>query len=81
LMDERLWPDHSNSLLSIAAGVIATSDSTAAPKNLRSAADKVQCRAKQRSRETMPRPSVIAIKGDGEMMVIQHDAEVDRNPG
>jgi diguanylate cyclase (GGDEF)-like protein len=80
LMSERLEPTGTKVLLSISAGVITSSDPSASPGNLRSAADKVQYRAKQRSKETMPRPSVIAINGNDKMMVVNNDAEVDRNP-
>src|SRR5262249_49093219 len=74
LMSERLWPTDPNSLLSIAAGVITSTVSTASPAQLRANADKEQERAKDRSKETTPRPSVIAIKGKNDMCVIEHDA-------
>lgn len=80
LMNERLEAKGSRVLLSTSAGVITSSDPSASPGNLRSAADKVQYRAKQKCKETMPRPSVIAVNGNDQMMVIKHDAEVDRNP-
>src|SRR5262249_52432098 len=72
LMKERLWPTDPNSLLSIAVGIITTTDPSVSPTVLRSAADDEQMRAKQRSKETTPRPSAIAIKGKEDMMVIEH---------
>jgi len=75
LMNERLWPEDPSCLLSIAAGVITCTDPSDPPARLRSDADKEQKRAKQRSKETKPRPSVIAISGNDEMIVIGHDAE------
>jgi len=80
LMSERLEPMGVKSLLSISAGVITSVDPSASPEKLRSAADKVQYRAKQRSKETSPRPSVIAINDRDEMVVINHDAEVEQAP-
>jgi diguanylate cyclase (GGDEF)-like protein len=77
LMNERLWPTDPNALLSIAIGVITTTDPAASPGNLRSTADEEQKRAKQRSKETTPRPSVIAIKGQEDMIVIPHDVAVE----
>jgi hypothetical protein len=71
-MSERLWPLHQNSLLSIAAGVISTSDPTAISTKLRTAADEQQKRAKQRSKESTLRPSVIAVTGKEELVVIPH---------
>lgn len=76
LMSERLWPKHADSLLSIAAGLIVTTDPSAAPATLRAAADEEQKRAKQRSKETMPRPSVIAVSRRAELIVIEHEAAV-----
>jgi diguanylate cyclase (GGDEF)-like protein len=63
LMNERLWSREPNALLSIAAGVITTTDPTASPTKLRSTADEHQKRAKEKSRTKVPRPSVIAFKG------------------
>jgi diguanylate cyclase (GGDEF)-like protein len=80
LMSEHLEPMGKKCLLSISAGVITCSDPRASPRNLRSAADKVQYRAKQESKGTEPRPSVIAINGTDEMKVITHVSDVDRNP-
>jgi len=76
LMNERLWPMHQDSLLSIAAGVISSSDPAAIPTTLRAAADEQQKRAKQRSKESTPRPSVIAVAGKEELIVIPHGREV-----
>ncbi len=76
LMNERLWPDDPNLLFSIAVGVITCTDPVASPGKLRAAADKEQKRAKQRSKKTTPRPSVIAIKGKEDMIVIEHNAAV-----
>jgi diguanylate cyclase (GGDEF)-like protein len=73
LMAEPLEPAGTHGLFSISAGVIASTDSCASPGDLRKAADKVQYRAKERSKETMPRTSVIAIDGKEEMTVIEHD--------
>jgi hypothetical protein len=44
------------------------------PTQLRSAADGQQKRAKQRSKEAVPRPSVIAINSKDDMIVMPHDA-------
>lgn len=71
LMNERLWSTDPNSLLSIAVGVITCTDPGASPEELRSAADEEQKRAKERSKETTPRPSVIAIKGKEDMLIIR----------
>jgi diguanylate cyclase (GGDEF)-like protein len=75
LMGERLEPTGAGSLLSISVGVTTTSDPSASPTELRSVADKVQYRAKVRSREATPRPSVIAIDGRTDMIVIEHSAD------
>ncbi len=72
LMNERLWPTDPNALLSIAAGVLISSDSRISPIKLRSAADEEQKKAKVRSKEATPRPSVIAIEGKRDMIVIEH---------
>jgi diguanylate cyclase (GGDEF)-like protein len=74
LMNDRLWPTDPNALLSIAAGVIINTDPTALPGKLRASADEEQKRAKQRSKETAPRPSVIAINGKRDLVVIEHDS-------
>jgi hypothetical protein len=58
-------------LLSIAVGVITCTDPSASPTRLRSAADEEQKRAKLRSKQTtMPRPSVIAVNGKDDMIII-----------
>jgi diguanylate cyclase (GGDEF)-like protein len=76
LMNERLSPADASSLLSIAAGIITSTDPAASPARLRAAADEEQKRAKQRSRGTPPRPSVIAINRKEDMIVIGHDVKV-----
>jgi hypothetical protein len=63
-----------SSLLSIAAGIVTCIDPNATPDQLQSAADAVQKRAKQRSRESTPRPSVIAVGGETDLIVIEHGA-------
>jgi diguanylate cyclase (GGDEF)-like protein len=74
LMNERLWPTDPNALLSIAAGVITNTNPSALPGKLRATADEEQKRAKQRSKETTPRPSVIAVNGKDDLIIIEHDA-------
>jgi diguanylate cyclase (GGDEF)-like protein len=74
LMNDRLWPEDGKSILSIAAGVITCTDQTASPAKLRAAADEEQKRAKQRSKHKIPCPSVIAVNGKTEMMVIVDDS-------
>ncbi|HJZ55784.1 MAG TPA: hypothetical protein VKE74_12525, partial [Gemmataceae bacterium] len=76
LMTERPWPTDPKLVLSIAAGLVTEDDSSALPAKLRSDADGEQKRAKDRSRATAPRPSVIAIKGKAELIVIDHDDAV-----
>ena len=56
--------------LSIAAGVVVTTDAGASPADLRKAADKVQYVAKERSRKGTLRPSVIAVEGAANPTVI-----------
>ena len=73
LMSERLEPMGKIAFLSIAAGVFSITDPFAVPKQSRSAAAKVQYRAKERSRQTTPRPSVIAIDGQDDLVIIEHD--------
>jgi hypothetical protein len=73
LMNERLEQAGTTSWLSIAAGVISTCDSSVSPADLRSAADKVQYRAKEQSKRATPRPSVIAIEGQADLFIIEHD--------
>jgi diguanylate cyclase (GGDEF)-like protein len=72
LMSERLWRSDLNAVLSIAAGIIVCTDPTASPANLRSSADREQKRAKERSKQGTPRPSVIAINGQPDLLVIEH---------
>lgn len=74
LMNERLWPTDPTALLSIAVGVIAITDPTTSPTRLRSAADEEQKKAKLRCKQAVPPPSVIAIKGKDELVVIEHDS-------
>jgi diguanylate cyclase (GGDEF)-like protein len=77
LMRERLEPAASEVLLSISAGVVTSSDPSTSPEQLQAAADKVQYLAKERSKQTTPCPSVIAIKGQEDMIVIPHDVAVE----
>jgi diguanylate cyclase (GGDEF)-like protein len=80
LMTERLRLDDRQALLSIAAGVITTTDPTSSPASLRSTADEEQKRAKLRSREIYPRPSVIAISGKEKLIVIEHGGTEKSSP-
>ena len=73
LMNERLWQEDKTSLLSLVAGVVTTTDPTSLPTKLRAAADAEQNRAKDRSKQNQPRPSVIAVSGKEEMIVIEHN--------
>lgn len=75
LMSERLEEIDDNVLLSVAVGIITSNDPTASPTELRSAADKLQARAKKQCKEIMPRPSVIAIDSQDQMIEIKHSAE------
>jgi diguanylate cyclase (GGDEF)-like protein len=75
LMSERVDKIGARPFASIAAGLVVNTDSTVAPVALRSAADQVQYRAKQRSKEGTPRPSVIAVKGEDDMIVLEHECE------
>ena len=75
-MNERLFPTDPDCLLSLAVGVITSIDPSASPPKLRSVADEEQKRAKQRSKGTAPRPSVIAVNGQDVMIVIEHGAKV-----
>lgn len=70
------WRDNAAEvpLLSIAAGIVACKDATSSTKTLRAAAVEVQYRAKERSKESTPRPSVIAIAGQDQLIVLEHDA-------
>lgn len=72
LMNERLWPTDPNGLLSIAAGLVINADPKETAARLRSAADTEQKKAKQRSKQTTPRPSVIAIAGNDNLNIIKH---------
>jgi len=80
LMSERLEEIGEKVILSVAVGVITSNDPWASPTELRSAADKVQDRAKKRSREITPRPSVIAIDGQEDMIVIENNPERSGSP-
>jgi diguanylate cyclase (GGDEF)-like protein len=71
LMSERLEEVGAPQFLSIAAGIICATDSSALPAALRAAADKVQYRAKEESKKASPRPSVIAIEGQEDMIVVE----------
>ncbi len=72
LMSERLDLKGGSPLVSIAAGIVTCTDPGASPTKLRSSADEVQYRAKHRSKETSPRPSVIAIEGQNDPLVLEH---------
>src|SRR5262249_9760916 len=72
LLSERLWPTDPYTVLSIAAGLIFCTDPGASPIGLRSAADALQKRAKQRSKQKAPRPSVIAVEGNDDLIIIEH---------
>jgi diguanylate cyclase (GGDEF)-like protein len=76
LMSERLWPLDPDALLSMAAGIVVCTDSAIPPIKLRSDADTEQKRAKLRSKETKPRPSVIASRGDSTLLVVEHQLSV-----
>jgi diguanylate cyclase (GGDEF)-like protein len=69
LMNER--PKDQESVLSMAVGIISTSDPAAIPTKLRAAADEQQKRAKQKSKESSPRPSVIAAGKKDELITIE----------
>jgi diguanylate cyclase (GGDEF)-like protein len=71
LMSERLERMDGSQRLSIAAGVITSCNPSVSPTDLRAAADKVQYRAKEQSKQSTPRPSVIAIEGQENMIVIE----------
>ena len=73
LMNERLWPKDPDGLLSIAAGIVTSTEPAASPTKLRAAADAEQSRAKLRSKQTTPRPSVIAVQERDELVVIEHE--------
>jgi diguanylate cyclase (GGDEF)-like protein len=76
LMNERLFPDHPHFLLSVAAGIISCVDPSEKPARLRSLADQVQMRAKEKSRETPSlRPSVISIGGTQELIVLEYPVQ------
>ena len=79
-MNEPLELTGADALLSVAVGLVTTSDQTASPTELRASADKVQQRAKKRSREITPRPSVIAIDGQEDMIVIEHNLAGSGSP-
>jgi diguanylate cyclase (GGDEF)-like protein len=74
LMSERL-----PILLSVAVGVITTTDPTSSPASLRATGDEEQKRAKLHSKKTSPRPSVIAVRGK-EPIVIEHGGTEKSNP-
>jgi diguanylate cyclase (GGDEF)-like protein len=80
LMNDRLWPMDPNALLSIAVGIVSTTDPTSSPASLRYspaslryAADQAQKRAKSHSKQKLPRPSVIAIDDDESLVVLEPD--------
>jgi diguanylate cyclase (GGDEF)-like protein len=73
LMSERLEEIGSPLFLSIAAGVISSRDSSTLPGKLQSSADKLQYAAKERSKKTTPRPSVIASDEMPAMIEIPHE--------
>jgi GGDEF domain-containing protein len=75
LMSVRLWPEEPGNPLSMAAGVITSRESSESPAALRVASDEEQKKANHRSREMTPRPSVIAVKGEANMIVIEPGSE------
>jgi diguanylate cyclase (GGDEF)-like protein len=77
LMNERLFGDRADYPLSIAAGVVTCVNPNERPAGLRSRANDQQRRAKGKSKETSPRPSVIAFSGNADMIVLKHAAEVE----
>jgi diguanylate cyclase (GGDEF)-like protein len=56
--------------VSIAAGVAVSVDPTVSPVQLRARADKAQYAAKARSKQENPRPSVVALDGREEQVVV-----------
>lgn len=72
LMGAKLDLGGKTAAISIAAGILSTADPGASPTELRSLADSVQYRAKDRSKMGHPRPSVIAIENQEEMIVLEH---------
>ncbi len=56
--------------LSIAVGIVSTTDPAARPSEIRTMADKVQYRAKEASKKAVPRPSVVAVQGVDEMITL-----------
>ena len=75
LMSERPETIHENVSLSIAAGIVISTEPTESPKKLRSDADTVQYKAKEHSKTITPRPSGIAVDGQ-ELIVIENDTGV-----
>jgi len=71
LMQDSVNDSEIRAVLSIAAGIVCTTDSTMRPGVLRSNADEQQKRAKEESRKTSPRPSVIAVEGIESLIVLQ----------
>jgi diguanylate cyclase (GGDEF)-like protein len=74
LMNEQIIPTSPELLLSISVGLVMTCDSSVSPTALREKADQVQYKAKQASKETIPRPSVIAVEGKDDMILIKHSS-------
>jgi len=73
LMAEVLWPQDPHPRLSVAAGIVVCTEETALPARLRSAAEQAQKRAKEKSRQGAPRPSVISIQGQESLIIIEHE--------
>jgi diguanylate cyclase (GGDEF)-like protein len=72
LMSERIVAD---ACLSIAAGIAVTTDPAVTPTALHDRAEEVQRTAKERSRQGTPRPSVVAVDGRDDLVVIPHDVQ------
>jgi diguanylate cyclase (GGDEF)-like protein len=72
LMSERFDSDVDSISPSIAAGLVITNDPMISPKDLRHNADMQQKRAKNRSKQENPRPSVIAMGAFDTFKIIEH---------
>ena len=68
-MNERLEP-YEEIKLSIAAGVVEVVELSSAADDVRRLADAEQYRAKNETRKTTPRPSVIALQGQDDLKAV-----------
>jgi diguanylate cyclase (GGDEF)-like protein len=75
LMKERLEIEGVPIVLSIAAGIVDVVDPGLSPVSVRKRADQEQYRAKEESRKTTPRPSVIGIENVQSLRVIEPSAD------